>query len=582
MISLYDLLQAGNGQLYGQPVSQIFTGITLSPEPTGQNQLFAALNTPFGDTHRYIERAIANGATGILCSRPPDFDTSEVTVIIVRDTLTALLAWSQHIVERYAPQVIAVGGSSGKSTTAHAIRHVLASRFPLHDNLALDLDNRENIPLSLASLMPEHRYSVLRCGITQTGESETVMDILRPAISVVTSVHHAHLASFHTIEQAANEHRVMVDRLRPNALAVLNYDDERVRPMLGSSSARVATISIDNFGTDFMAYNVIIGVQGTGFDLLHNSKRYLGCWSPLLGRHNLYPVLAAIACAVEAGMRVDDALQSLTTLEPLPGRMRPIIGLNNSLIVDDSHSANTESTLAALDWLTTIKETRENTIVVLGEIDAAGEYEQFSKRQLGQSAAKAANVLITQGAGAVPVGRAAFDWGMKSENVQSVYSAVGALNALFGRSGLTSNDVVLIKGGSPGEMIPVVEGLMKQKADNATPYNRRTTTLRRPGIGRPSWLEIDAGAIANNTRQLKQMVGDNVTLMAVVKADGYGHGAVLTAQTTLANGADYLGVANIQEALDLRTAGISAPIFVMGYVPFDAVRLAIQNNLTIS
>jgi len=70
--------------------------------------------------------------------------------------------------------------------------------------------------------------------------------------------------------------------------------------------------------------------------------------------------------------------------------------------------------------------------------------------------------------------------------------------------------------------------------------------------------------------------------MAIVKADGYGHGAVLTAQTALANGAEYLGVANLPEALDLRTAGISAPIFVMSYTPFEAVRVAIQNNLTIS
>lgn len=147
--------------------------------------------------------------------------------------------------------------------------------------------------------------------------------------------------------------------------------------------------------------------------------------------------------------------------------------------------------------------------------------------------------------------------------------------------------MVLVKGSSPAEMAPVLEGLIKQvetgtaspSAPNAT---RKTTTLRRPGIGRPSWLEIDASAIANNTRMLKQLVGAGVTLMAVVKADGYGHGAVLAAQTALANGADYIGVANIQEALDLRTAGVGAPLFVMGYTPFDAVRLAVQNSLTLA
>jgi len=293
-------------------------------------------------------------------------------------------------------------------------------------------------------------------------------------------------------------------------------------------------------------------------------------------------VLAAIACGVEAGMRVEDTLQAITTLEPLSGRMRPLIGLNNSLVIDDSHSAHVESTIAALEWLNAIKDTRENAIVIMGEIDVSGEFEQYGKRQVGQSAAKAANALITQGAGAAPIGRAAFDWGMKSESVQASYSAVGTLNALFGRSGLTSNDVVLVKGGGSGEMAPVIEGLIKQPNSPSSTPSRRTPMLRRPGVGRPTWLEVDAGAIANNVRMLKQFVGANVTVMAIVKADGYGHGAVLTAQTALANGAEYLGVANIPEALDLRTAGISAPIFVMSYTPFDAVRIAIQNNLTVS
>lgn len=581
MISLYDLLQAGNGQLYGQPVSQIFTGITLSPEPTSQNQLFAAMATPFGDTHRYIERAIANGVTGIICARVPDTDTSGVTVIIVRDTLTALLSWSRHILTRYQPQVITIAGSSGKSTTAHAIRHVLSTRFPIHDNIRLEMDNRANIPISLASLMPDHRYSVLRCAVNQSGEADAIVDIVHPSISVLTSIHHAHLDRFGTIEGATEEYRQFINKLAPSSLAILNYDDERVRALRNSTPARTLTVSIDNFGTDFMAYNVIVGIQGTGFDLLHNGKRYLGCWSPLLGRHNLYAVLSAIACGVEAGMRVEDSLQAITTLEPLAGRMRPMVGLNNSLVIDDSHSANTESTLAALDWLSAIKDTRENAIVIMGEIDATGDFEQYGKRQVGQNIAKSANVVITQGAGAAPIGRAAFDWGMKAENVQSVYSAVGVLNSLFGRSGLTSNDVILIKGGGAGEMAPVIEGLIKQ-ADKSVSLNRRSTVLRRPGIGRPTWLEIDAGAIANNVRMLKQFVGATVTVMAIVKADGYGHGSVLTAQTALANGAEYLGVANLQEALDLRTAGISAPIFVMSYTPFDAVRLAIQNNLTVS
>ncbi|NOG49510.1 MAG: hypothetical protein HND48_08740 [Chloroflexi bacterium] len=134
-----------------------------------------------------------------------------------------------------------------------------------------------------------------------------------------------------------------------------------------------------------MAYNVIVGIQGTGFDLLYDGKRYLGCWSPLLGKHNLYAILFALAVAVvHAGIRVEDALQAITSLEPLPGRMQPILGINNSLIVDDSHRSNTESMLAALDWLGSVRDTRGSVYAILGEFDAQGEYRSQGPRLIGQ------------------------------------------------------------------------------------------------------------------------------------------------------------------------------------------------------
>lgn len=99
---------------------------------------------------------------------------------------------------------------------------------------------------------------------------------------------------------------------------------------------------------------------------------------------------------------------------------------------------------------------------------------------------------------------------------------------------------------------------------------------------RPTWVEIDDSAITHNTRRLKQIVGERVVLMAVVKADGYGHGAVAVALAALANGATQLAVANIEEALILRDAGISAPILILGYAEPAAVPLAIAHDLRLT
>jgi len=582
MISLYDLLQAGNGQLYGQPVAQIFTGICLGPQPADKNQLFVATVTPNGDTHRFIERAISNGVTGVLCSRVPDCDTSAVTVIIVRDTQNALMAWAKFILKRYQPDIVAIGGSSGKSTTAHVLRHVLSTRYQVHDNVGIEVENRNSLPVSLASLMPEQRYSVMRFPVTQAGEMEAILGVMQPTISILTNIHHAHLEAYESIERVAEDQGRLLQALGQGGLAVVNADDEYVRIARGMTGAKTVSVSIDNFGNDFMAYNVIVGVQGTGFDILHNGKRYLGCWSPLLGKQNLYPVLFALATAVvHGGMRVEEVLQAITTIEALPGRMKPLIGLNNSLVVDDTHSSNSESMIAALEWLGAIRDSRQNAIAILGEFDAAGDYAQYGPRLVGQKAFQSADVLITQGAGATVIGRSAHEWGMDQQHVHNGYGTVGVLNTLFGKYGLTGNDVVLVKGGPEDEMNHLLEGLVKQDLARTTSV-RRALIRRTSGIGRPTWIEVDAGAIANNVRLMKQMVGPNVTLMAVVKADGYGHGAALVAQTALANGAEYLGVANVNEAVDLRSAGVVAPIMILSYTPYDCVRLAIQHNLTLS
>ncbi|MDY6784516.1 MAG: alanine racemase [Cyanobacteriota bacterium] len=103
--------------------------------------------------------------------------------------------------------------------------------------------------------------------------------------------------------------------------------------------------------------------------------------------------------------------------------------------------------------------------------------------------------------------------------------------------------------------------------DSATP-SLKTSTNRSSRIASPvrqrAWVEIDRAALRFNVRQLKQLLSPNTQLMAVVKADAYGHGALLVAETVLEAGAGALAVATLQEGIQLRAAGIGAPILVLG------------------
>ncbi|MFD1064664.1 alanine racemase [Oceanobacillus locisalsi] len=99
---------------------------------------------------------------------------------------------------------------------------------------------------------------------------------------------------------------------------------------------------------------------------------------------------------------------------------------------------------------------------------------------------------------------------------------------------------------------------------------------------RDTWAEVSLQAFAYNVNQFKQHIRKKTRLMAVVKADGYGHGAVPMAEEALANGAEYLGVAFLDEAVTLREAGITAPILLLGYTAPHAVRTAIEQDVTLT
>jgi alanine racemase len=105
--------------------------------------------------------------------------------------------------------------------------------------------------------------------------------------------------------------------------------------------------------------------------------------------------------------------------------------------------------------------------------------------------------------------------------------------------------------------------------------------VQAEGVHRPARAEISASAIAHNVRALKAVVGDSL-FCAVVKANGYGHGAELAAKAALVGGADMLAVAIIDEGIELRESGVTAPILLLAEVPPDTIVAALENGLTLT
>lgn len=583
MISLYDLLEAANGQLFGEPAAQLFTGFCLDSRLAGENQIYVARRTDRGDTHQHIREAVERGARGVICAQPPDFDTAGVSVIIVKDTEEALMSWAHYILGKLGTRVIAVTGSWGKSAAVEAIRQVLSTRYAVHTSSG-ERPDRMRLPLALAGLRPEHTMFVMEMGASQPGEIAEMVQRVQPDVGVVTHIGQAHTDSFNSLEEIAREEGILVEYLSPTGLAILNYDDDLVREMSTRGRAPVMTVGAANFGADMMAYNVVYGLTKTGFDLRRGQERHIGRWTPLLGRHHLYSVLFALAVGLHYDIPLEEGLKVVTNIAPLPGRMNPLTGINGALIVDDTYNALPQSTLGALDWLEGVRQESQRAIFVMGDMDGLGALSQRCHRQIGQRAAAVTDLIVTEGAEAALAGRAALDEGMDRHHVTIAYNAQDVVTTLRERWPLKPDDIVLVTGGRTARMEQVVKALLKSP-DDLHRLVRQQAGLDAPAMPRTihtNWVEIDKSALANNVRQIKRIIGEEVTLMAVVKADGYGHGAVAASITALANGAEALGVASLAEALDLRDAGIDAPILVMGYTPAYTVRHALRHNITLT
>lgn len=113
-------------------------------------------------------------------------------------------------------------------------------------------------------------------------------------------------------------------------------------------------------------------------------------------------------------------------------------------------------------------------------------------------------------------------------------------------------------------------------------FNMKNIRQTKVNIHRDSWVEINIENLAHNAKEIRKNVPENTKLLAVVKADSYGHGSVMLAPTLLASGFDMLGVASIDEGVDLRNANINCEILVLGAVPVWAVESAVNADLAIS
>lgn len=578
MIYLQDLLDATGGELLNGTIARQFASFAFDSRQLEPGQLFLAVKTATGDGHDYIASALEKGATGIMCeNREAVPRTARVTTLIVPDVQQALTDYAAFILRKYQPTVIGITGSAGKTATKDAIAAVLQKRFQVFKNYQ-SYNGRYGLPIALGQLEEHHEVAVLEMASDTFGEVAHLAKITQPKVGVVTTINRAHITTFGSLNNIAAEKGRLVEALPFNGSAILNADDPRVAGMVPRTQARIITFGLKR-GADVRASDLKISPEGLTFTLQYDGKSYRSS-TPLIGRHHIYAILAAVAVGLVFDIQPTVALAALKNLPRTPGRMNLLPGKNGTLILDDTFNASPEAMLAALETLAEFP--GANKIAILGDMPDLGEGEEEAHRQVGDFTATVVHRLVTKGEAAQLIGAAALERvsGLGKHAVHVTFTSDDA--AAAAQDLLSPDTVILVKGGPAARMERVVERLLDNPRVDHWKLVRQEAgwqQVRSEQPARPTWVEIDLEAVANNVRQLVEIVSP-AKIMAILKADAYGHGMVKVARTVLNNGGSWVGVATLGEAIKLRKSGIDAPILVLSYMPAWQAHEAIRYNVS--
>jgi UDP-N-acetylmuramoyl-tripeptide--D-alanyl-D-alanine ligase len=370
------------------------TGYSIDTRTIAPGDLFFAIRGERFDAHDFIATAFERGARAAVVSRSKvtnllDLAHSHV-LLIVDDPLVALQTLATAVRRHWNKRVVGVTGSAGKTTTKEAVAEVLGARFKVLKSQG-NLNNEFGLPLQLLKLEPEHEIAVVEMGMSHIGEIAALARIAHPDWGVVTNVGNAHAQNFSDgVAGIARAKYELVQSLPVSGVAILNCDDPYVgqfgRDFHGRSiyygigpCADPRASEIEELGAEGVRFQVTAGEQQATVSLA------------LLGRHNVWNALAAIAAGLEAGIPLADCVAAAGRLRP-PDKRGEVLTIGNATVINDCYNSNPEALKSMIATLASMPAKRR--ILVAGEMLELGPESAALHREAGKVAAERGIDLI--------------------------------------------------------------------------------------------------------------------------------------------------------------------------------------------
>lgn len=387
--------KSGENQAFRLPlVNYNVLGITTDSRKITEGVLFVALKGENFNGEDFAEDALQNGAAAVIVSKNANTQHINGVILKVDDTLTAYQQIASHWRDNFKIPVVAITGSTGKTTTKDLTAAALSSLGEIQKTSA-NFNNEVGVPLTLLGINENHKAAVVEIGMRGLGQIASLAKYVKPTIGIVTNVNETHIEILGSIENIAKAKGELVESIPEGGTIILNADDKNVLAMkkLAKNNVKILTYGIENFA-DVTAEKIIVGNDSTEFIAKYKDEIY-NFSIPVIGRHNVSNSLAAICAGLTLGISFEKIQRGFSTLATT--RMRfEVIRRDGITIVNDAYNASPASMRAAIQTTAEIYSGRK--IAVLGDMLELGNISEKVHKEIGEEVAKNNfDFLITYG-----------------------------------------------------------------------------------------------------------------------------------------------------------------------------------------
>lgn len=424
--------------VWGQAPQDVFVGdVVTDSRKVTPGCVFVAIKGERVDGHNFANAALKSGAAVVMLQHSVEGVPSEKTVL-VDNPLDALITMGGNYRMQFAPLVLAVTGSVGKTTTKEFSASIFEAFGPTLKTRGNE-NNEIGLPGTLFRMDSNTRYAVVEMGMQALGEIEKLSTAAVLDAAIITNIGISHIEFLGTRENILKAKMEVCSGMRPSSPLVLNADDALLNTAQVPANVQAVYAGIDNEDSDVRARKIEIFKGGQKFEIVDKQFGVLKAYVPALGKHNVQNALLAFAAATRLGLEAKHVAAALANYKTT-GLRQNILEWNGVTLIEDCYNASPDSMRAALATMAQIP-TKGRRIAVLGDMFELGNAAAEAHTQVGDMCAKYnVDTLITVGELGSLIARQAQKRGVSTQVCADNACAAEALQALA-----KTGDIVLVK-----------------------------------------------------------------------------------------------------------------------------------------